>query len=162
FFLKKFQLISEIRSLSADWLPSLLTASGSGVLASQLFGRRVAHFFHPIRVTVKNMKDNLDSKKSRLPAVFFLKKFQLISEIRSLSADWLPSPLTASGSGVLASQLFGRRVAHFLHPIRVTVKNMKDNLVLFYNHGSGWDQYELTFVDKLKKNTLGVFFSFPQ
>jgi hypothetical protein len=41
-----------------------------------------------------------------LPAVFFLfeKKIQLISEIRSLSADCLPSLLTASGCGVSASQ----------------------------------------------------------
>ncbi|MFJ7940382.1 hypothetical protein ACIQYG_17945 [Peribacillus sp. NPDC096622] len=30
-----------------------LTVSGSGVSASQLFGRGVAHFFHPLRVTVK-------------------------------------------------------------------------------------------------------------
>ncbi|MCT1391343.1 hypothetical protein M4D76_24065, partial [Peribacillus frigoritolerans] len=51
--------ISEIRSLSADCLPSLLDASVSGVSASQFFGRSVAYFFHPLRITEKNMKDNL-------------------------------------------------------------------------------------------------------
>ncbi|MEK4013944.1 hypothetical protein [Peribacillus sp. FSL M8-0224] len=45
--------LSEILSLSADCLPSLFTVSGCGVLASQLFGRSVAHFFHPLRGTVK-------------------------------------------------------------------------------------------------------------
>ncbi|MGG4201432.1 hypothetical protein, partial [Peribacillus frigoritolerans] len=59
FFKKTFQLISEIRSLSADCLPSLLGASACGVLASQLFGRSVAHLFHPLRITEKNLKDNL-------------------------------------------------------------------------------------------------------
>ncbi len=60
FLLKKFQLISEIRSLSADCLPSLLGASACGVSASQLFGRSVANFFHPIRITgEKNIKDKL-------------------------------------------------------------------------------------------------------
>jgi len=53
FFFYKFQLISEIRSLSADCLPSLLDASACGVLASQLFGRSVANFFHPLKITVK-------------------------------------------------------------------------------------------------------------
>ncbi|MFE4241834.1 hypothetical protein [Peribacillus butanolivorans] len=48
---KKFQLISEIRSLSADCLPSLLAASVCGVSASQLFGRSVANFFHPMRIS---------------------------------------------------------------------------------------------------------------
>ena len=38
FSLKMFQLISEIRSLSADCLPSLLDASVCGVSASRLFG----------------------------------------------------------------------------------------------------------------------------
>ncbi|MFS0670129.1 hypothetical protein AB1L12_19695 [Peribacillus frigoritolerans] len=54
-----FQLISEIRSLSADSLPSLLDASVCGVSSSQLFGRSVADFFNRLRVSVKNMKDNL-------------------------------------------------------------------------------------------------------
>ncbi|WP_336862311.1 hypothetical protein [Peribacillus frigoritolerans] len=40
--MNKFQLISKIRSLSADCLPSLLDASVCGVSASQLFGRSVA------------------------------------------------------------------------------------------------------------------------
>ncbi|MGG1571192.1 hypothetical protein, partial [Peribacillus frigoritolerans] len=57
FLLKKFQLISEIRSLSADCLPSLIKASVCGVSASQLFGRSVAHFFHPLRNTVKNYEE---------------------------------------------------------------------------------------------------------
>jgi hypothetical protein len=52
-------MISEIRSLSADCLPSLLDASVCGVWASQIFGRSVANFFHPLRSTGKNMKDKL-------------------------------------------------------------------------------------------------------
>jgi hypothetical protein len=50
-------LISEIRSLSADCLPSLLGASACGVLASQFFGRSVANFFNPMRITVKKKKE---------------------------------------------------------------------------------------------------------
>ncbi|MFS0669204.1 hypothetical protein AB1L12_14875, partial [Peribacillus frigoritolerans] len=49
----------EIRSLSADCLPSLLDASVCGVSASQFFGRSVAYFFHPLRSSRKNMKDKL-------------------------------------------------------------------------------------------------------
>ncbi|WHY13579.1 hypothetical protein QNH16_22955 [Peribacillus frigoritolerans] len=45
--------LPEIRSPSPDCLPSLFTVSGCEVLASQLFGRSVAHFFHPKRITVK-------------------------------------------------------------------------------------------------------------
>ncbi|PHD74637.1 hypothetical protein COF64_14410 [Bacillus sp. AFS043905] len=33
--------------------PSLLDASVSGVSASQLFGRSIAYFFHPLRMTGK-------------------------------------------------------------------------------------------------------------
>ncbi|MFJ7938353.1 hypothetical protein ACIQYG_07440 [Peribacillus sp. NPDC096622] len=66
---KTFQLISEIRSLSADCLPSLLDASACGVSASQFFGRSVAYLFNPLRITVKNMKGNL---------VFSKQTFQLI------------------------------------------------------------------------------------
>ncbi|MGG0412646.1 hypothetical protein [Peribacillus simplex] len=47
---KKFQLIEEIRSLSADCLPSCIKANVSGVLANQLFGRSVANFFNLKRV----------------------------------------------------------------------------------------------------------------
>ncbi|USK73838.1 hypothetical protein [Peribacillus frigoritolerans] len=61
--------------------------------------------------------------------VFYL-KFQLISEIRSLSADCLPSRIKASVCGGSASQLFGRSVANFFHPLRSTGENMKDKLVL--------------------------------
>jgi len=97
---KKLQLISEIRSLSADCLPSLLGASACGVSASQLFGRSVANFFNRIRITGKSMKDklilNMLRDKTNLP----LEKLQLISEIRSLSADSLPSPIKASTCGV--------------------------------------------------------------
>jgi hypothetical protein len=39
-----FQLISEIRSLSADCLPSRIKASFCGVSASQFFGRSGANF----------------------------------------------------------------------------------------------------------------------
>ncbi|MGM0888194.1 MAG: hypothetical protein ACQEW5_14735 [Bacillota bacterium] len=45
--LKKLLLISEIRSLSADFLPSFIKASACGVSASQLFGGGVANFFNP-------------------------------------------------------------------------------------------------------------------
>jgi hypothetical protein len=47
-FYLKCPSISEIRSLSADCLPSLLDANVCGVSASQLFGRSVANFFNPI------------------------------------------------------------------------------------------------------------------
>jgi hypothetical protein len=75
FFKKRFELISEIRSLSSDCLPSLLDASVCGVSASQLFGRSVANFFNPIRITEKNLKDKLvlfldKFEESHLPAVF--------------------------------------------------------------------------------------------
>ncbi|WP_181762365.1 hypothetical protein, partial [Bacillus sp. B4EP4a] len=55
-----------IRSLSADCLPSLIKASAFGVLASQLFGR---NFFNPLRITVKNMKDNLVLTKVRVETI---------------------------------------------------------------------------------------------
>ncbi|MBT2605147.1 hypothetical protein J7E55_19315, partial [Bacillus sp. ISL-53] len=79
--------------LSADCLPSLLSASACGVSASQLLGRSVAHFFHPLRNTVKTQSRITCSLiwfgMSSLS--FFLKiTFQLISEIllpfRRLSA----------------------------------------------------------------------------
>jgi hypothetical protein len=53
FYRKKIEMISEIHSLSADCLPSLIKASVYGVSASQFFGRSVAYFFHPIRITGK-------------------------------------------------------------------------------------------------------------
>jgi hypothetical protein len=60
-----------------------------------------------------------------------------LSEIRSLSADFLPSHIKASASGVLVSQLFGRSVANLFNPMRLTVKNFNDHLVLFEYYGSG-------------------------
>ncbi|MGG1482894.1 hypothetical protein ABEI56_02220 [Peribacillus castrilensis] len=57
FIIRMIQLIPEIRSLSADCLPSRIKASVCGVSASQLFGRSVAHFFHPLRNTVKNYEE---------------------------------------------------------------------------------------------------------
>ncbi|MGG4197580.1 hypothetical protein [Peribacillus frigoritolerans] len=59
-----------------------------------------------------------------------MKKLQLISEIRSLSADCLPNRIKASACGVPASQLFGRSVANIFNPIRITGKSMKDILIL--------------------------------
>ncbi|MBT2669582.1 hypothetical protein J7E95_02085 [Streptomyces sp. ISL-14] len=56
-FKKPFQLISEIRSLSADCLPSLIKVNVSGVSSSQLFGRSVANFFNPMGITLKKHKD---------------------------------------------------------------------------------------------------------
>ncbi|MFS0670037.1 hypothetical protein AB1L12_19215, partial [Peribacillus frigoritolerans] len=54
FFLNiSFQSIPEIRSLSAVCLPSLLDVNVSGISASQLLGRSVANFLHPLWVTVK-------------------------------------------------------------------------------------------------------------
>ncbi|MED3757675.1 hypothetical protein P4555_01210, partial [Peribacillus frigoritolerans] len=79
-FKKAFQLISEIRSLSADCLPSLLDASVSGVSASQLLGRSVAYFFHPLRMTGKNIKNNLVLNRfwNKTSQQFFLLKHKLI------------------------------------------------------------------------------------
>jgi hypothetical protein len=42
FFRKKLQLISEIRSLSADCLPILIKASGCGVSTSQFYSAGVS------------------------------------------------------------------------------------------------------------------------
>ncbi|MEC0298799.1 hypothetical protein [Peribacillus frigoritolerans] len=137
FFLKKITLGFRNPLPFPDCLPSLLDASVCGVSASKLFGRSVANFFHPIRMTVKNMKVTLvlflDKyyEEIAFACSFFLKKVQLVSEIRSLSAYCLPSLFTASVCGVSSSQLFGRSVANFFHPIRMTVKNMKVTLVLF-------------------------------
>ncbi|WP_343929212.1 hypothetical protein [Peribacillus frigoritolerans] len=39
--------------LPFDCLPSLPDASVSGVSTSQFFGRSVAYFFHPLRMTGK-------------------------------------------------------------------------------------------------------------
>ncbi|MFJ7853191.1 hypothetical protein ACIQX3_10470, partial [Peribacillus frigoritolerans] len=82
-FYLKCPSISEIPSLSADRLPSLLGASACGVLASQLFDRSVANFFYPMRVTgEKNLKDKLVLNlvpNRYLPAVFILK---------NISVDW--------------------------------------------------------------------------
>ncbi|KRF51881.1 hypothetical protein ASG97_08445 [Bacillus sp. Soil745] len=80
---------------------------------------------YPIRVAVKNMKVTLvlfldKYEEIAFPCGFFLKKLHLISEIRSVSADCLPSLLDASVCGVSASQLFGRSVANFFHPLRIT------------------------------------------
>ncbi|MFS0669577.1 hypothetical protein AB1L12_16840 [Peribacillus frigoritolerans] len=52
-----FQLISEIRYLSADSLPSLLDESVCGVSSSQLFGRSVADFFNRLRIIVKKHEE---------------------------------------------------------------------------------------------------------
>ncbi|WP_249599058.1 hypothetical protein, partial [Peribacillus frigoritolerans] len=58
-------------------------ASACGVSASQLFGRSVAIFFHPMRITgEKNLKDKLVLNlvpNRYLPAVFILK---------NISVDW--------------------------------------------------------------------------
>ncbi|MGW8428263.1 hypothetical protein ACWGJQ_22710 [Peribacillus simplex] len=74
-------MISEIRSLSADCLPSLIKASACGIFsASQLFGRSVAYFFNPIRVIIKKQKCNLVLIKVRdeTRQQFFKKTIQLI------------------------------------------------------------------------------------
>ncbi|KOR83863.1 hypothetical protein AM233_06880 [Bacillus sp. FJAT-22058] len=59
FYKKKIEMISEIRSLSADCLPSLIKASVYGVSVSQFFGRSVAYFFHPLGLREKHMKKKL-------------------------------------------------------------------------------------------------------
>jgi len=56
FFYLTLQLIPEIRSLSADCLPSLLGVSACGVSARQYFGRSVAIFFHPMGITGEKLK----------------------------------------------------------------------------------------------------------
>ncbi|MGE7686243.1 hypothetical protein [Peribacillus simplex] len=77
-------MVSEIRSLSADCLPSRIKASACGVSASQFFGEECRKF----------LQSNKDySKKTFRITKFSLKTLQLISEIRSLSADCLPSLL---------------------------------------------------------------------
>ncbi|MDP9742704.1 UNVERIFIED_ORG: hypothetical protein QFZ59_004534 [Bacillus sp. B2I3] len=82
--MKKLQLISEIRSLSADCQPSRIKASACGVSASQLFGRSVANFFNPIRITGKSMKDKLilNMLRDETNLSFSFKKLQLVSKIR--------------------------------------------------------------------------------
>ena len=64
-------------------------------------------------------------EENTFASVFSLNKFQLISEIRSLSADCLPSRIKASACRVSARQYFGWSVAYFFHQ----VKNLKDKLV---------------------------------
>ncbi|WP_230137414.1 hypothetical protein [Peribacillus frigoritolerans] len=55
FFPENIPADFRFRSLSGD-LPSLLTASGCRVSASQFFGRSVAIFFHPMRITGEKLK----------------------------------------------------------------------------------------------------------
>ncbi|MGE7608745.1 hypothetical protein ACQKML_19245 [Peribacillus frigoritolerans] len=75
---------------------------------------------------MKNLKDKLVSNIIRCEiSLQFLLTFQLISEIRSLSADCLPSRIKTSACGVLASQFFGRSVAYFFHPRRITGEKLK-------------------------------------
>jgi hypothetical protein len=64
----------------------------------------------------------INSKKSEFDCSFLFKNVQSISEIRSLSADCLPSLLDASVYGVSASQLFGWSVANFFNPMGITGK----------------------------------------
>ncbi|MFD2002223.1 hypothetical protein ACFSE3_06630, partial [Peribacillus frigoritolerans] len=70
------------------------SASACGVSASQLLGRSVAHFFHPVRINVKQIKVTCSKTWFGMSSLsFFLKiTFQLIPEIHSLSADCLPKP----------------------------------------------------------------------
>jgi hypothetical protein len=93
-FLKiTFQLIPEIRSLSADCIPKPPQRRRLGVSASQLLGRSVANFFHPLRSNVKHNQGLpvLKFGSGCVQPIGFLKiTFQLISEIllpfRRLSA----------------------------------------------------------------------------
>ncbi|MEI2470758.1 hypothetical protein V8V75_14450, partial [Peribacillus frigoritolerans] len=59
--------------------PSLLDVSVSGVSASQFFGRSVAYFFHPLRMTGKNMKDILVLNRvwNKTSQPFFLLKHKV-------------------------------------------------------------------------------------
>ncbi|WP_221408356.1 hypothetical protein, partial [Peribacillus simplex] len=73
--------------------------SACGVSASQLLGRSVANFFHPLRNTVKHNQGSPILKLGSgcvQPTGFLKITFQLIPEIPSLSADWLPSLIKAS------------------------------------------------------------------
>ncbi|WP_230137447.1 hypothetical protein, partial [Peribacillus frigoritolerans] len=49
-----------------------------------------------------------------LPTVFYLRKLELISEIRSLSADCLPSRIKASTFGVSAASYSAVALCKFL------------------------------------------------
>ncbi|MEE3954620.1 hypothetical protein [Peribacillus frigoritolerans] len=133
FFYLTFQLIPEIRSLSADCLPSRIKASACGVSASQFFSRSVAYFFHPMRITgEKNLKDKLVSNIIRyeISLQFFLEIITADFSIPLPSADWLPSRIKASDCGISASQYFGRSVAYFFLPMRIIgKKNLMDKLV---------------------------------
>ncbi|MDF1996146.1 hypothetical protein [Peribacillus frigoritolerans] len=79
-FLFKVPVDFRIRSLSADCLSSRIKASVCGVSASQLFGRSVVNFFHPLRSTGKNMKDKLvlNMVRNKTGQQFFLLKHKLI------------------------------------------------------------------------------------
>ncbi|AZV60712.1 hypothetical protein [Peribacillus frigoritolerans] len=62
FYKKKIEMISEIHSLSADCLPSLIKASVCGVSVSQFFGRSVAYFFHPLGLRGKTHEEKTSLK----------------------------------------------------------------------------------------------------
>jgi hypothetical protein len=53
------------------------------------------------------------------------KNFQLISEIRIPFRRLSAKPHQSKPFGVLASQLFGRSVAYFFHPLRSTGEKLK-------------------------------------
>jgi hypothetical protein len=78
---------------------------------------------HIKRETKKESFYFFQNVDNHLPSYFLSKKFQLISEIRSLSADCLPSLIKASVCVVSASQLFGGSVTNLFNPLRNTEKN---------------------------------------
>ncbi|MFS0666797.1 hypothetical protein AB1L12_02535 [Peribacillus frigoritolerans] len=110
-FYLKCPSISEIRSLSADRLPSLLDANVCGVSASQLFGRSVAIFFHPMRITgEKNLKDKLVLNlvpNRYLPAVFILK---------NISVDWTEGTRLPPARGKRVPVVEINERSHFTNP----------------------------------------------
>ncbi|MCU6602884.1 hypothetical protein OCO53_20815, partial [Peribacillus frigoritolerans] len=80
--------------------------------------RKISHKKHPVNVSlVSNIYGAVQV------CLQFLFKNVPIDFRNPLPADCLPGHRTASGCGVLASQLFGRSVANFFNPIRITVKN---------------------------------------
>ncbi|WP_440970400.1 hypothetical protein ACSS6N_25900 [Peribacillus frigoritolerans] len=82
---------------------------------------------HTVIFLQKNKPDGLfktvDKLEEKPVCLQFLFKNIPIDIRNPLPADSLPGHLTASGCGVLASQLFGRNIANFFNPIRITVKN---------------------------------------
>ncbi len=91
--------------------------------------------------------------KGFMEVEFIIRMIQLIPEIRSLSADFLPSRIKASVCGVSSSLLFGRSVANFFNPLRVSnsLKPIKESCLI---SRSGMIPFRTPFVDIIKLSKL--------